>query len=167
MNVLPSMLLFSPLEKGYVKPHTRKGKSVAGFFTKRPPAQVPQKHTKERFHDHSGETAKAAHEELESEKAKHQLLLEAAQKHHDELTKKGPDKEETGIPHKTKLSHLKSEIKNQKTNIDNHSRKQKLIKNRYQISSKQIVRRKSKADINKRLKGHSEGQQKTIKEIHS
>ena len=163
---IPVVLLFDPFQKGYVKAHERKGKMVASFFTKRPPATVNKKHTKERFHDHSNETAKKAHNELEEKKKLAQTLLDAAEKHHDELTKKGPPKEEGNITHKEKISHLKAEIKNQQTHIDNHTRKQDLIKNRYEIDRKRIVAKKSKADLEKKLKGHTESQQKTIKDIH-
>lgn len=161
------LLLLTDFEKGFVRQHTRKtGTVVQAHFTKRLPGKVQEKHVKERFYDHDKTSAKKAHEELESKKAKHQFLLEAAQKHHDELKKQGPKEDEKGLTHKEKLSHLQSEIKNQQTNIDNHSRKQSHIKNRYQISSKQIVRKKSKADLEKRIESHSEEQKKTIRDIH-
>lgn len=162
--MIPSFLLFSPFQKGYVQAHTRMGKQVGPYFTKRPPGKVQEKHTRERFIDHDKESAAKAHAELESLKSKHQELLNAAQKHHDELKSKGSS--EGAVDHKTKLSHLKAEIKNQKTNIDNHSRKQKLIKDRYKISSKQIVQRKEKSDLERKIASHSDEQKKTIRAIH-
>ena len=113
MQAIPSVLLFSPFKKGYVKPHTRKGKAVAGFFTKRPPGKIQEKHTRERFHDHSKESAKKTHEELEAKKASHQSILDALKKHHKELVKKGTPKKEEGVSHATKLEHLKAEMTNQ------------------------------------------------------
>jgi len=163
--MIPSLLLFSPFQKGYVQAHTRKGKRVGPYFTKRQPGQVQEKHTRDRFIDHDKASASKAHEELESLKAKHQELLNAAKKHHDEIKSKGPVEGER-VDHKTKLSHLKAEIKNQKTHIDNHSRKQKLIKDRYKISSKQITQRKSKSDLERKIASHSDGQKKTIRAIH-
>lgn len=160
------LLLINPLEKGFVRAHTRKGKTVGPYFTKRPPGKVQEKHLKERFYDHDKASAKKLHEELEAKKQKHQVILEAAQKHHDELKKQGPPEKEEVISHKVKLSHLQAEIKNQQTNIDNHSRKQSHIKDRYQISSKQIVRKKTKADLEKRITGHTDEQKKTVRDIH-
>jgi len=161
------LLLTDPLEKGFVRQHTRKnGTTVQAHFTKRLPAKVKEKHTRERFYDHDKSSAKKAHEELEAKKTHHQSILDTLKKHHDELTKQGPGKDEEGIPHNTKLEHLKAEMKNQETHIDNHSRKQDHIKNRYEISSKQIVRKKSKADLEKRIKDHSDEQKKTIRDIH-
>ncbi|MCK5612206.1 hypothetical protein KAR91_60605, partial [Candidatus Pacearchaeota archaeon] len=161
------LLLLNDFEKGFVRQHTRKsGTVVQSHFTKRPPGKVQEKHLKERFYDHDKSSAKKAHEELETKKAHHQSVLSAVKKHHDELTKQGPEKDEKGVTHKTKIEHLKAEIKNQETHIDNHSRKQKHIKNRYEISSKQIVRKKSKADLEKRIKDHSDEQKNTIRNIH-
>ena len=161
------LLLLTDFEKGFVRTHTRKsGTVVQSHFTKRLPGKVQEKHLKERFYDHDKSGAKKAHEELETKKAHHQSVLNAVKKHHDELTKQGPGKDEEGIPHKTKIEHLKAEIKNQETHIDNHSRKQEHIKNRYEISSKQIVRKKSKADLEKRIKDHSDEQKNTIRNIH-
>ena len=161
------LLLLTDFEKGFVRQHTRKtGTVVQAHFTKRLPGKVQEKHTREKFYDHDKTSAKKAHEELEAKKAKHQFLLEATQKHHDELKKQGPKEDEKGLTHKEKLSHLQSEISNQQTHIDNHSRKQDHIKNRYQISSKQIVRKKSKADLEKRITDHSDEQKNTIRSIH-
>jgi hypothetical protein len=168
MHSIPSILLFSPFQKAFVRQHTRKGKPVGPYFTKRLPGAVKEKHTRERFHDHSNESANAAHKELEDKKKFHQTLLDAAKKHHDKLTKKGPPKKEEEISHEEKLAHLKTEIKNQQTHIDNHTRKQDLIKNRYEIDRKRIVAKKSKADLQKKLKGdHTEDQKKTISDIHN
>lgn len=161
------LLLLTDFEKGFVRTHTRKtGTVVQSHFTKRPPGKVQDKHLKERFYDHDKSSAKKAHEELETKKAHHQSVLNAVKKHHDELTKQGSGKDEEGVPHKTKIEHLKAEIKNQETHIDNHSRKQEHIKNRYEIGSKQVVRKKSKADLEKRIKDHSDEQKNTIRNIH-
>ena len=165
--MLPSILLSSPFKKGFVRSFKRSdGTVVQSHFTKRQPRTVKEKHLKERFYDHDSKSAKKAHDELEEKKEKHESLLEAVKKHHDQLSKKGPSEEKEKIPHETKLSHLKAEIKNQETNIENHSRKQDHIKNRREIDRKNIVRRKTKADLEKRISGHTDEQKKTIRSIH-
>jgi hypothetical protein len=126
------ILLFNPFEKAYVKPHTRKGKRIEGYFTKRPPAKVEAKHTKKRFIDHDAKSADKAHKELEEKKRKHQVILQSLQNHHEKIRKEG-HKDNSGLAHHEKLSHIQQEIENQKTHIENASRKQDLINNRYNI----------------------------------
>lgn len=155
------------LLKAFVRQHTRKGKNVGPYFTKRPPGKVSEKHTKERFYDHSKETASKAHEELESKKAHHESVLDALKKHHEELVKKGPSKDEKGLSHADKIKHLKAEMKNQNQHIENHSRKQGHIKNRYKIAGKQHERKRSKSDLEKKIDGHSDKQKETIRKIHA
>jgi len=167
MLSIPSVLLFSPFEKGFVHQHTRKnGTVVQAHFTKRPPKKIEAKHFKRRSKESDAGVIKKMHTELEEKKKKHKVLLEAAKKHHEELTSQGPPKkEEKGLTHKEKLDHLQSEINSQQTHIDNHSRKQEHIKSGDKKSQKDIVVKKSKVAAIKKIKGHTDEQKSTIKKI--
>lgn len=170
MNAIPPFLLFEiPLEKGFVQGYTRAdGVAVKPHFTKRQPAKIKEKHTRERYYDHDSKTAKKAHAELEEKKRKHKDLLEAAKRHHKELSQKGAsDKKEGGkVSHQEKLAHLEAEIKNQQQHIDNHSRKQQHIANRHKISEKQLARKRNKQTLEKILRGdYTDAQKKTIRKI--
>lgn len=162
-----SFLLWNPFQKGFVRAHKRNGKTVGPYFTKRPPAVVKEKHTRERYHDLDTKSAQKQHQELEDKKGKHQTILDSLKSHYDELKNKGPSKEDSGVPHKTKLSHLKQEIKNQEMHIANLSRKQGLINKRYNIGKKQVENRQQKTSLDKMLSGHSEAQKKTVMDIHN
>jgi hypothetical protein len=167
MFAIPNFLIFHPFQKAYVKQHMRNGKEIGPYFTKRPPAKVKEKHLTERFIDHSEASARKTHADLEKEKRQHQSILEALKQHHDELVSKGDnaDDDGKGLSHKEKIAHLKAEIKNQETHLANKTRKQDLIKNRYEINKKQVAK-KQEDSLNKKLSQYSEGQQKTIKDIH-
>lgn len=136
-----SQVYYVDFEKSFVKAHTRKGKTVGPYFTKRQPKAVKEKHTKERFYDHDKKSAGKAHNDLENKKDTHKVIIQALKDHHDKLTKEGTKEGEKGLSHHEKLSQLKSEIKNQETHIENHSRKQEHIKNRYKILEKQATKR--------------------------
>lgn len=167
MFAIPNFLIFQPFKKAYVKQHMRNGKEIGPYFTKRPPAKVKEKNLTERFIDHSEASARKTHADLEKEKRQHQSIIEALKQHHDELVSKGDhsDGDGKGLSPKEKIAHLKAEIKNQEIHIANKSRKQDLIKNRYEINKKQVAK-KQENDLNKKLSQYSEGQQKTIKDIH-
>jgi hypothetical protein len=167
MFAIPNFLIFHPFQKAYVKQHMRNGKEIGPYFTKRPPAKVKEKHLTERFIDHSEASARKTHADLEKEKRQHQSIIEALKQHHDELVSKGDntDDDGKGLSHKEKIAHLKAEIKNQETHLANKTRKQDLIKNRYEINKKQVAKRQEDS-LNKKLSQYSEGQQKTIKDIH-
>jgi hypothetical protein len=167
MSAIPNFIIFHPFAKAYVKQHMRNGKEIGPYFTKRPPAKIKEKHLTERFIDHSESSARKTHADLEKEKRQHQSILEALKQHHDELVSKGDntDDDGKGLSHKEKIAHLKAEIKNQETHLANKTRKQDLIKNRYEINKKQVAK-KQEDSLNKKLSQYSEGQQKTIKDIH-
>ncbi|MCP4751702.1 MAG: hypothetical protein GY866_12465, partial [Proteobacteria bacterium] len=166
---IPPVLFFPVLEKGFVHEFTRAdGTTVSSHFTKRPPAKVKEKHLRERFHDHDGKSAKKAHAELEALKDKHALMQEAARRHLADLKKEGDKGERNGISHADRVVHLETEIENRQTHIDNHTRKQKHIKNRISISEKQSTKKRGKATLERNLKrsSHTDEQKKTIRDIH-
>lgn len=156
--MIPSILILNPFQKGYVKAHTRKGKTVGPYFTKRPPAKVAAKHTKKRFIDVDAKTARKLHRDLEAKKHKHQTIIQALQDHHDEISKKG-HADKSGLSHSEKLSHIMQEIENQKQHIENHTRKQELIMDRYKILKDKTQPIKSKVTeipINKKRSIYSD-----------
>lgn len=152
-------------QKGFVRSHTRNGKQVAGFYTKRKPGKVDEKHAKARFYDHDKSSAKKAHEDLETRKSKHKVTIDALKNELSRIKKEGP-KDEENISHIDKLSHLNQQIKNEDQHIDNHSKKQDHIRNRYKIAGEQHERKRVKSDLEKKIAPHSEEQKETIRKIH-
>jgi len=167
MYAIPRFIVLTSFLKSFVKTYTRKdGTVIQQHFDKRNQAIVQQKHIKTRFHDLNNKDADKAHAELESKKAEHQSILDAVKKYHDELKKRGSSKDDkSGISHDTKLAHLKAEIKNQETHIANHTRKQELIKNRYQINKSQVESRQNKSRILNQISDSSEKQQSSVKAV--
>ncbi len=156
-------MILIPLEKGFVKEKNYVNKHgtsvhVSAHFNKRPPAQEKHRHTRRRFIDHSGSSAKKAIADLHSKIAHHTATAKDAQRYLDQLS---PDhKDNSGLSHGDKRKHLEQEIKNQKAHAESAERKVGLINNRYAI----LQHKSAQKNINS--SNHSEGQKDSLNSIH-
>lgn len=170
MIIIP--LKIGPLKKAYVKEKNYTNKfgtrvHVPSHFNKRPPAKAQERHVRKRFFDHSETSAKTATEELHSKIASHNLNASNAQKYLSDL--KEDHQDNSGLSHATKKLHLQQEIKNQNTHAESLKRKVDHIQNRWDISKQQIGTRKAKSRASRDIAktDHSDGQKKTLRNIHN
>jgi len=113
--MIPSILLFSPFQKGFVRAHTRKGKTVGPYFTKRQKKIGTVKHTKKTRVDYSEKDAQLKIKLLEEKKKHHNLHVEAAK----ELKEKVDSHKAKG--HSTfKIGNKEHDISKVTKDLNNH-----------------------------------------------
>jgi len=155
---VPKLLLFSPFQKGFVRAHTRKGKTVGPYFTKRQKKIGTVKHTKKTRVDYSEKDAQLKIKLLEEKKKHHNLHVEAAK----ELKEKVDSHKAKG--HSTfKIGNKEHDIskvaKDLNNHIEHHSNEVKShdnhiskIKDRYKTDREYFAKKKVVKTIVKKEK---------------
>ncbi|MCK4820371.1 hypothetical protein KA005_31695 [bacterium] len=129
--MVPGILLFSPFEKAFVKQHTRKGKTVGPYFTKRQVKVAVVKHTKKTRLDLDSKHAKKKIEALHAKKEHHNIHIEAAK-----VLKEEVEKHKSGGNTHYKIGkqehHVDKLLSDLKDHIDHHSNEKESHENHIQ-----------------------------------